>query len=61
GYTLPDITRLTAAANEISQNLAVLTNRVDRAFNDETAENVRRAIDNIQDVSENLRTLVGAT
>ncbi|UCC26921.1 MAG: MCE family protein [Gemmatimonadales bacterium] len=61
GFTLPDITRLTAAANEISQNLAVLTDRVDRAFNDETAENVRRAIDNVQDVSENLRTLVSST
>lgn len=61
GYTLPDITRLTAAANEISQNLAVLTDRVDRAFNEETAENVQRAIDNIQDVSQNLRTLVSST
>lgn len=61
GYTLPDITRLTAAANEISQNLAVLTDRVDRAFNDETAESVRQAIENIADVSTNLRALVGST
>lgn len=58
GFTMPDITRLTAAANDISQNLSVLTDRVDRAFNEETAENVRLAIQNIQEVSENLRILV---
>ncbi len=61
GYTLPDITRLTAAANDISENLAVLTDRVGRAFNDETADNVRQAISNIEDVSENLRVLASAT
>ena len=61
GYTLPDITRLTAAANDISENLAVLTDRVDRAFNDETAENVSNAISNIEDVSENLRILASST
>jgi paraquat-inducible protein B len=61
GYTLPDITRLTAAANEISENLAVLTDRVDRAFNDSTAANVSRAIDNIEDVSENLRLLASSS
>lgn len=59
GFAIPDISRLTATANEISQNLAVLTNRVDRAFNDSTADNFRQAIDNIQQVSENLRDLVG--
>lgn len=60
GYALPDITRLTAAANDISQTLAVLTERVDRAFNDSTAANVSRAIDNIEDVSQNLRVLARA-
>lgn len=59
GYAIPDISRLTAAADEISENLAVLTDRVDRAFNDSTAANFQRAIDNIQQVSENLRDLVG--
>lgn len=59
GYAIPDISRLTAAADEISENLAVLTDRVDRTFNDSTAENFARAIDNIQEVSENLRDLVG--
>lgn len=59
GYAIPDISRLTAAADEISENLAVLTDRVDRTFNDSTAANFARAIDNIQEVSENLRDLVG--
>lgn len=61
GFTMPDITRLTAAANDISQTLTVLTDRVDRAFNDETAENVRQAIENIEQVSSNLRILVAST
>lgn len=61
GFTMPDITRLTAAANDISQNLSVLTDRVDRAFNEETAENVRLAIENIQDATRNLRVLVSST
>lgn len=61
GFTMPDITRLTAAANDISQTLTVLTDRVDRAFNDETAENVSQAIENIEQVSRNLRILVAST
>jgi len=58
GYALPDISRLTAAADQISQNLGVLTDRVEEAFTQETAQNIARAIDNIQDVSERLRELV---
>ena len=58
GYALPDISRLTAAADQISQSLAVLTERVEEAFTEETAQNIALAIDNIQDVSEQLRELV---
>jgi phospholipid/cholesterol/gamma-HCH transport system substrate-binding protein len=58
GFTMPDITRLTAAAFDISQNLAVLTDRVDRAFNEESADNIRFAIENIQEASENVRDLI---
>jgi phospholipid/cholesterol/gamma-HCH transport system substrate-binding protein len=58
GFAMPDITRLTAAANEISQNLAVLTDRVDRAFSEETAENIRLAIENISQASSNIRALL---
>jgi phospholipid/cholesterol/gamma-HCH transport system substrate-binding protein len=59
GYAIPDISRLTAAADEISENLAVLTDRVDRTFTDSTAANLAAAINNIQGISENLRDLVG--
>ena len=58
GYALPDISRLTAAADQISKNLGVLTDRVEEAFTEETAQNIARAIDNIQEVSERLRELV---
>lgn len=58
GYALPDFSRLTAAADQISQNLGVLSDRVEEAFTEETAQNIATAIDNIQDVSERLRQLV---
>jgi phospholipid/cholesterol/gamma-HCH transport system substrate-binding protein len=58
GYALPDITRLTATAEAVSENLATLTDRVDRAFNEETAENLRLAIGNIQQVSEDIKNLI---
>lgn len=59
GYALPDLSRLTATADEIAQNITVLTERVETAFTDETAENIRGAIDNIQQVSQQLADLVG--
>ena len=58
GYALPEITRLTASAEQISQNLADLTERMEIAFNQETADNLARAIDNIQVITEEVRTLV---
>ncbi len=58
GYALPDISRLTATADRISESLAVLTERVELAFSEETALNIRDAIDNIQEVSQQLTTLV---
>ncbi|MGW8267110.1 MAG: MlaD family protein [Longimicrobiales bacterium] len=58
GYALPDFSRLTAAADQISQNLGVLSDRVEQAFTEETARNITEAINNIQDVSERLRELV---
>lgn len=60
GHSLPDFSRLTAAADEISTNLGALTERVEEAFTEETARNLSRAIDNVQDVSERLRELVEA-
>lgn len=58
GYSLPDISRLTAVADRIAENLATLTDRVDLAFTEETALNIRRAIENIEDVSGQLTSLV---
>ncbi|HSH46482.1 MAG TPA: MlaD family protein [Longimicrobiales bacterium] len=58
GYSLPDFSRLTAVADRIAENLAVITDRVDRAFTDETAVNVREAIDNIRAVTGQLTAMV---
>jgi phospholipid/cholesterol/gamma-HCH transport system substrate-binding protein len=60
GYSLPDVSRLTAVADRIAENLAVITDRIDIAFTDETAVNIRQAIDNIQEVTSRLTGLVEA-
>ncbi|MFW6078415.1 MAG: MlaD family protein [Gemmatimonadota bacterium] len=58
GYALPDVSQITAVADRIAENLAVLSDRVEIAFTEETAHNVRRAIENIQAVSAELTRLV---
>lgn len=58
GYSLPDFSRLTAVADRIAENLAVITDRVDRAFTDETAVAVREAIDNVRRVTDRLTGMV---
>lgn len=58
GYSLPEITRLTASAEQISQNLADLTERMEIAFNQETADNLARAIGNIEAITQDVRELV---
>jgi phospholipid/cholesterol/gamma-HCH transport system substrate-binding protein len=58
GYAIPDISRLTAAADEISQNLSRLTDRFDRAFTEETADQLRRAIANVEGMSSDIRSLI---
>jgi phospholipid/cholesterol/gamma-HCH transport system substrate-binding protein len=58
GYALPDFSRLTAAADQISDNLGKLTDRVEEAFTEETARNLSEAINNIQTISERLRDLM---
>jgi len=60
GYSLPDMSRLTAVADRIAENLAVITDRIDIAFTDETAVNIREAIENIQLVTGELTRLVQA-
>jgi phospholipid/cholesterol/gamma-HCH transport system substrate-binding protein len=58
GYSLPDISRLTAVADRIAENMAVLTDRIGVAFTEETALNIREAIDNFQEVSAQLTGMV---
>ena len=58
GYALPELSRLTASAEQISQNLADLTDRLELAFNQETADNLANAIANIEDITREVRTLV---
>ena len=60
GYSLPDMSRLTAVADEIARNLATISTRFEEAFTRETADNIRIAIENIQEVSSELATLVGS-
>lgn len=60
GYSLPDISRLTAVADEIAANLAELTERVGLAFTDETAVSIRRTIENVEQVSSQLTGLVSS-
>jgi phospholipid/cholesterol/gamma-HCH transport system substrate-binding protein len=58
GYSLPDISRLTAVADRIAENLATLSDRIEIAFTEETALRLRDAIENIQLLSGQLTTLV---
>jgi phospholipid/cholesterol/gamma-HCH transport system substrate-binding protein len=58
GYTLPELSRLSASADEISQNLATLSERFEIAFNEQTAQNLARSIENFGLVSDDLRSLV---
>ncbi|MBI4544883.1 MAG: MCE family protein [Gemmatimonadetes bacterium] len=58
GYSLPDIGQITQVADRIAENLAVLSERVQIAFTEETAVRLRTAIENIQEVSEQLTGLV---
>ena len=57
GYMLPDLSRLTAVADEVAQNVASLTDRFDRAFGQETADQITQAIDNMEEFTATLRRL----
>ena len=58
GFTLPDLSRLTAVADEVAQNLASLTDRFDRAFSDESADQLAQAIDNMEELTATMRDVV---
>ena len=58
GAALPDLSRLTAAADEIAANITTISERVQLAFTEETALNLRRAIGNIEEVSNGLSDIL---
>ncbi|MGD2046967.1 MAG: MlaD family protein [Gemmatimonadota bacterium] len=57
-YALPELSRLSRSAEQISNNLQGLTERLEVAFNDETATNLSSVIDNIQAMTRELRAFV---
>jgi len=58
GYALPELSRLTASAEQISANVAQLSERLEVAFNDETAANLSQAISDIAAISQEVRAFV---
>ncbi len=58
GYSLPDISQLTAVADRIAENLSTLSDRFQIAFTEETAIQLRDAIENIQQLSSQLTSMV---
>jgi len=58
GYALPEISRLTASAEQISDNVADLSERFEAAFNQETADNLANAITNLEVITQEVRLLV---
>jgi phospholipid/cholesterol/gamma-HCH transport system substrate-binding protein len=58
GYALPEISRLTRSAEQISASIESLTERLELAFSDETATNVASAIDNIEALTQDLRSFI---
>ncbi len=58
GFVLPDLSRLTAVADEVAQNVASLTDRFDRAFGEETTNQISQAIDNMEEFTATLSQFV---
>jgi phospholipid/cholesterol/gamma-HCH transport system substrate-binding protein len=58
GYVLPDLSRLTVVADEVAQNVASLTDRFDRAFGEETTNQISQAIDNMEEFTATLSRFV---
>lgn len=58
GVALPDFSRLTATADEIAGRLTTISERFEIAFTEETAMNLKNAIDNIGRVSDGLSEIV---
>lgn len=61
GFAIPDISRLTASADQIAENLNTISERFELAFTEETALNLKRAIDNFTGVTEDLSGIVSTS
>lgn len=58
GYAVPDMSQLTLVASDIAENIAVLTNRFDRAFSEETAENLAQVVENVERLSVEINEMI---
>ena len=58
GTALPDITELTAVAGRIAGSLDTLSRRVQLAFTEETAVDIRETIERVADVSQKLEGFI---
>jgi phospholipid/cholesterol/gamma-HCH transport system substrate-binding protein len=58
GASLPDITQLTAVGARIADDLETLSERVQLAFTEETALDIRHTIENVEDMSETMTGFV---
>lgn len=59
GVTSSDFADLSDYAGEIAANLGRITDRVEVAFNEQTAAELARAVSNFEDASQELVTLLG--
>lgn len=58
GAVLPDFSRLTATFDQIARNLTTISDRVEVAFTQETALNLKGVIDNMRVVSDLLSEII---
>lgn len=58
GAFLPDFSRLTSTANQMARNLTTISDRVEIAFTEETAMNLKTVIDNMSALSEGLAEII---
>lgn len=58
GAALPDFSRLTATFDQIARNLTTISDRVEVAFTEETAMNLKGVIDNVSVVSDLLSEII---
>lgn len=58
GATMPDITELTAVAADIADDMQILSDRVQLAFTEETAINIRETLNDMREVSRQVQGFI---